>query len=65
MKTYNGWTIKGVGGFSTIRHFWAAKGALAFWTFKLREAKALIDQLNDGSLTSSDIPEFHKRPLYH
>jgi len=65
VKAYRGWEIEGVGGYCTIRHFWADKGGRAFWMFLLREVKATIDGLEDGSITWDSIEAFYRRPLYN
>lgn len=62
---YRGWSIRGVGGFVTCRHFWAEKGERAFNDYKLRDMLAEIDALESGELAWKDIDDYRKRALYH
>ena len=58
---YNGWQIKGVGGFCTIRHFWASKDNLSHWSFTLRKCKISCDRRDAGE----EINEIYLKPLYN
>ncbi len=60
VHNYNGWEIMGYGGFCTIRHFWAEKGELRHWAFKLRDCKILCDERDKGN----QIDGLYLRPLY-
>ena len=57
---HNGWQIHGVGGFCTIRHFWAMKNELTHWAFKLKECKVLCDIRDKGE----KISDLHLKSLY-
>ena len=45
---HNGWEIHGVGGFCTVRHFWAEKENISHWAFKLKECKDFCDKRDIG-----------------
>lgn len=60
---YKGWEIEGVGGFCTIQHFWAKKDGLAFWRFKLKEAKMSIDYLEKG-MAFEVLEPLYRKSLY-
>ena len=57
---YKGWVIHGVGGFCTVRHFWANKGNLSHWGFKLKDCKVLCDRRDKGE----EIDSLYLEPLY-
>ncbi len=58
---HNGWKIQGVGGFCTVRHFWADNGNLSHWAFTLRECKQFCDQRDSGG----EIKALYLKPLYN
>ena len=60
---YKNWEIEGVGGFCTVRHFWATKNDRSFWDFKLKDAKHWIDLMESG-LEFSELPKLHRQSLY-
>lgn len=57
---YKEWEIRGAGGFCTLRHFWASRGAEAFWAWRQQDVKALIDLLEDGKLSLVSISDMHR-----
>jgi len=62
-RDYKGWLIKTYGGHITIRRFVASRGSESFWRFRLREAKADIDQYEKtGSL--NHLGNLYRKSLY-
>ena len=64
-RMYKGWKIRGVGGYCTIRHFWASKDDLSFWQFKLKESKCCIDHLENNDITINDLNSMYRKSLYN
>ena len=58
--SYNGWVIEGVGGFCTVRHYWATKDEKSVWAFRLRELPVMCDTLDAGGTVHG----IYLKPLY-
>ncbi|MFH1602718.1 MAG: hypothetical protein ABIH03_02300 [Pseudomonadota bacterium] len=61
---YRGWTIEGVGGFCTVRHWWAEKGDQAFHDFRFSGLLDEIDALENGLKQFSDIHPIFRQAAY-
>ena len=65
LRVYKGWVIDGVGGFCTIRHFWARHGSRSFWRFRLRDVKETIDRIEGDPSEYERIPKLYREALYN
>jgi hypothetical protein len=64
MRNYKGWQILTCGGHITMKRFEGFKDGRLLWRFKLRELKALIDQIESGDQVYDQLPELYRKPLY-
>ena len=60
------WTIQGVGGFCTNRHYWAENETrgLRFWRFQLGEAVSDALDIERNPAHFDSIRSIHKERLY-
>ena len=63
---WKGWEIESVGGFCTMRHFWASNEAtgVKFWQFKLAEAKQDAYEIEHNPQHLDTIHPIHLKALY-
>ena len=61
------WAIQSVGGFCTVRHFWAENETrgMSFWRFKLSEAVADALAIEQSPAHFDMIHRIHKGRLFN
>ena len=57
--TYRDWRITPLGGYSMVRHFYAARGSTGIWACRLKTIVALCDDYDAGK----PIPQVYLQPF--